>query len=485
MSDRLVRWMPLALVCGALAWIAQKSAQPISDPDDWWHLRLGNDLIAQHSLAAPAHWSVFATESWVPTEPVPEVVSAYVERWFGLPGLAVLFSLFAMLVAVVVHLTNRREAAPLPAAVATVFAVLAGSGSLTSRPQLVSFLLLPILLAAWLQTDRDLKPRWWLVPLMWFWSLCHGFWFLGAGLGLAVVVGIAVSRRADLVTLAKLAGVAVGCFAVVALNPVGLGVFEAPFAVQSTSAYITEWQRTDLLLPGPLGAVAMIVVTAVVWVVTRERVTVARVLLLLASAFFLWYAVRLVIVAGLVAAPLFAGALDTLVRRAGDPGDSGAPGEPGDPGEAHQRGPGRTEVRVLVAALLVGVVAVGCAAPVTADEPADVPVAFDPALDRLPAGTVVFNAYELGGWVSWRHPDLEQYIDGLITPYPPQHAEDFHRAEIQGPGWYRVVRDSHAPVAVLATQSALAAALQGKGWTPAGTDAGYVLLEAPGRAGGR
>ena len=92
MADRLVRWLPVALVCGVLAMDRDaEPRRPISDPDDWWHLRLGNDLIAQHSLATPEHWSSFATGPWVPTEPLPEVVAAYVERWFGLPGLAVLF----------------------------------------------------------------------------------------------------------------------------------------------------------------------------------------------------------------------------------------------------------------------------------------------------------------------------------------------------------------------------------------------------------
>ncbi len=79
--------------------------------------------------------------------------------------------------------TAARQAL-LAASVATVFTVLAAAASLTSRPQLVCFVLLPVVLAAWLQTERDLKPRWWLVPLMWVWSLCHGFWFLGAGLRL-------------------------------------------------------------------------------------------------------------------------------------------------------------------------------------------------------------------------------------------------------------------------------------------------------------
>jgi hypothetical protein len=459
--------MPFAIVFGALAWIAQKSASPISDPDDWWHLRLGNDLIHQRSLAPPSHWSSFATASWVPTEPLPEVVSAYVDRWLGLPGLAWLLGLTAMLVAVTVQLTNRREAAVLPASVATVFAVLAGSGSLTSRPQLVSFVLLPIVLAAWLQTERDLKPRWWLIPLTWFWSLCHGFWFFGVGYGFLFVVGIALSRRASPAQLARLGAVAVGSFVVVALNPVGLGVLEAPFAVHSFEKYVTEWQRTQLLLPGPLGALTMIVGTALIWAFTRRGVTVARVLMLLSAAFLLWYAVRLVIVAGLVSAPLFAGALDTLIAQTS---------------KDHQprERVSRREVGLLGGWVAASLVVLALVVPHTAEQPSDVPLALDSQLDRLPSGTPVFNAYELGGWLVWRHPDLEQYIDGLITPYTPQHAEDFHTAESQTTGWYDVVQRSRAPVALVSSDSALAHGLEHKGWSSTGKDAGYVLLVKPG-----
>jgi hypothetical protein len=98
----------------------------------------------------------------------------------------------------------------------------------------------------------------------------------------------------------------------------------------------------------------------------------------------------------------------------------------------------------------------------------------------MPAGTRVFNAYELGGWIAWRHPDLEQYIDGLITPYSEGHAHDYEIAESTSPGWYRVVRASRAAIALFATDSALASALEQKGWSKTDTGDGYALLKAPG-----
>ena len=467
MADRLLRWLPVALVCGVLVKIAAHAAQPLDDPDAWWHLRLGNDLVARHSLTAPDHWSSFATVSWAPTEAVPEVAGALVERGFGLPGLAWLYALAAMLVAVTVYVTNRREGSAVPAAVATTLTVLAGSGSLTSRPQLVSFVLLPIVLAAWLQTERDLKPRWWLVPLVWLWSMCHGFWLVGAGYGFVFVLGIALSRRAETAQLLRLGAVAVGSLVVVVLNPSGLGVLEAPFAVHALAPYVVEWQRTDLTGSGPLGAAVMIAATAVVWLVTRRGVTWARVLTLLTAVFLLWYAARLVVVAGLVASPLLTGALEDLVSQ-------------GSRASTRPREGIRGEGVVLGAWVALSLVVLAFVVPHTADRPDDVPLALDPALDRLPAGTPVFNAYELGGWLTWRHPGLDQYIDGLATPYSTQHAADYQRAESLAPGWYQVVTDSRAPVALLESDSGLARGLEDKGWRSQGSGTGYVLLARPG-----
>jgi hypothetical protein len=465
-ADRVVRWAPLALVCGTLAWMVDVAAAPISDPDAWWHLRLGNDLIAQRSLSSPGHWSSFATVHWVPTEPLPEIIAAYVERWAGLPGLAVLFGVFLLLFVAVVQLTNRREAALLPAAIATVLTVPAATLSLTPRPQVLSFVLLPLVLAAWLQTERDLKARWWLVPLVWLWSLCHGFWIFGPALGLMFVCGLALSRRAGPGTLARLTGVALGSLAVVALNPDGLGVFEAPFVVKGIAPYVSEWQRTDLLTAAPLFAAGMIVATVVMWWATRETVTWSRVFVLAASVVMLWYATRLVVVAALMTAPLFASALDAVVARSGSSTDPA-------------RRIARFEVLTLALAIAVSSVVLCFTAPHTSETPGHVPLGLDAALDRLPPGTPVFDAYVLGGWLTWRHPDLDQYIDGLATPYSEAHVRDYLRADATDPGWYGVILASRAPVALVDAGGDLAAALQQKGWTSEGSSEGYVLLRRP------
>jgi hypothetical protein len=122
---------------------------------------------------------------------------------------------------------------------------------------------------------------------------------------------------------------------------------------------------------------------------------------------------------------------------------------------------------------------VGVAVPRIADQPGDVPTGLDADLDALPAGTGVLNAYELGGWLAWRHPALEQYVDGLITPYSVAHVAGYDRIVRQAPGWYDVVVDDDLSVALVARDSALAAGLAGRGWVATAFDDGYVLLEGP------
>jgi hypothetical protein len=216
-----------------------------------------------------------------------------------------------------------------------------------------------------------------------------------------------------------------------------------------------------------LGALAMVATTAAIWATTRRGATWPRALLLLSAVFWIWYAGRTVAVAGLVTAPVLAAALDQVTRAGQDRPESGAPPRP-------RLG----EVTFVALAAVLAAALVGVLAPTTSDRPGDVPTALDPALDRLPAGTRVFNAYELGGWIAWRHPDLEQYIDGLITPYSVTHADDYYRAVTLGSGWYRVVQDSRAPVALLETNSTLTAALERKGWVTVASAEGYSILRA-------
>jgi hypothetical protein len=112
-------------------------------------------------------------------------------------------------------------------------------------------------------------------------------------------------------------------------------------------------------------------------------------------------------------------------------------------------------------------------------QPKYVPTSLDPVLDRLPAGTVVFNTYGIGGWVTWRHPDLHPVIDGLATPYSTQYFADFHAALDGKPGWQRFVRSTGATATYMADVFRLPSLLRQHGWVPMARSGGYVVLVRP------
>jgi hypothetical protein len=158
------------------------------------------------------------------------------------------------------------------------------------------------------------------------------------------------------------------------------------------------------------------------------------------------------------------------------------PGEQSTDKSGAQPGPGRLgrpEWLVVAGAALVSLVGLAVVVPHTSDRPGNVPTRLDARLDRLPPGSPVLNDYALGGWIAWRHPDLNQYIDGLATPYSPQHDDDFHAIETQAAGWYALVEQSRAQVALVESDTTLKLALEHRGWRDDGSDAGYTLLLGP------
>ena len=102
---------------------------------------------------------------------LPELVASKVFSLAGLPGLEGLMCVAVAALVLVPYLCARRVAESLVAVVLTAFAVVGMSGSLSLRPQLVTFTLSVVFTTAWLASARDLRPRWWLVPLTWLWAL--------------------------------------------------------------------------------------------------------------------------------------------------------------------------------------------------------------------------------------------------------------------------------------------------------------------------
>jgi hypothetical protein len=469
--DKLVRRVPVLTALGVMAvamlWIA---ARPVADPDIWWHLRLGQELSASGlRWSSVQHWSPFATEDWDPSAPLTDIVLFRVENWFGLPGIAWLFGLSLLAMLGTAYLCCRCVASDLPAVLATAVMVAGASGSLTARPQMVSFVLLPVVVCAWLRTERDLRPRWWLVPLTWAWAMCHGYWFIGVLVGVIFAGGMSLQARfagGRLIARESAGLLAIPLLSICSamLTPVGPGLALAPSRVSERGQFVQEGMRTAFDRAQPWVVLAMILTVALVWSLTRRDVSVARLGLVVMSTGWLLITERTVAVAAILMAPLVASALEALIAE-----------RSADFPWATKRGllsfAGFAGLGLSILALVV---------PHTANKPGDVPTGFDSRLRDQRQHSVVLNEYTLGGWLAWQYPHLDVVVDPLADAYSVDYLRNYGETLDARGQWREFVAGTDADLAVLKSGDPISSALEDADWKVEATDGPFVLMTPPG-----
>jgi len=457
MSQRAFRWAGIAALLILMTRLASVAAQPLSNADTWFNLRLGADLGAPWHWADPPRWSTYATTDWVPTQPLAAAAMSAVERVAGLPGVAWLYGVGLLTFLLTVYGICRAYASPLIAALGTCLAVIGASGSLSARPQLVSLVLVPLVVHVWLRTQEDGRARWWLVPMTWLWAMCHGFWIVGVATGFVVTAGLLIAGP-DRRQAARLAVIPLASLVVAALTPVGPKLLLTPFVVNDRAHLISEWQRASFASIDPWPATIMVLLAGAL-LASRKHLTVAEGLLIAMAAGGIVLNGRTMAIAGLIVVPLFVRALQERVSF---------------PLDAESRA---VELRRLWLTGAAMAVVLGIAVPHTADEPAKVPTAFDARLDAVRDGETVLNDPPAGSWLVWRHPQVNVVVDGLFDAYPVSHLERTLSVMQAQPGWQAYVARADPVLAVLAAGEPLVGALRDSGWRLVDEDAGYVLLE--------
>lgn len=456
----------VALAIGViLAGIPVLTLRAVSDPSPWLHLRVGSFLLAGGRFGLPDPWAPFATHSYVATQWLPSVVtSALFDRW----GLAVVAweraaGIGILTIAVLAWLSTRvRLEVALAVTAATMYAAWPG---LTERPQLAGLVLLVPVLAAWLRTSDDLRPRWWLVPLTWVAASTHGLWATGTALGAAVVVALIVTRRVSRDHSLRLAALVVACLAAAAVTPVGPRLLLTPLTVGTQGRqFVQEWLPSSVRSPHVLVALCMTAAVWLLWVRRERRPELIELGFLTAALLLVLSMQRTVPVGALVAAPLLAKGIDDALEK--------------------QR-PARETSWVSGAQrwswVLATLVGVALAAPVAASRdsaPASVPTGLTRALRSLPPGTHVLSDGDLSGWLMFTATQVRPVFDVRIESYPAPYVRRFIGATQAKPGWNRFVHDTGATAALLPEGSPLGAALgEQLRWTRVDTDHGVALWE--------
>lgn len=456
-------WVPLGLLTVLCVRFTVTAAGPIKDPDAWWHLRMGHEFWSgDWTLRETGPLSSFATEKWAPRDWMPQLLASKFEDWFGLPGVAWLYGAALLVFLVASYVTCRRWADPLPAALATATAAVAASGSLSQRPQMISFILMFVVMGAWLASARDLKPRWWLVPLTWVWACAHGMWYCGIAVGVVVVAGLVLDRRASARQLLPLMAVPALSVVAAGVTPVGPHMWLTVFDTTGMWQFVDEWAAPSFRELAPAVALIMVLVVVASWSRRTTPTSWVDIGLLTVAIAWMLLAARTVPLAGVVLAPLVAGVLQGLI------------------GRVYVGSLTRLECGVLGAVVTLNLAWLAMVVPSTSGTPGNVPNGLDDDLEALPGRSAIINEYVLGGWLHWRHPDLQTVVDGFTDGYTPSDVAAYGAAHAVSAGWEEYVTESGATSALLAVDSPLALALEDRlNWGVVGTDEGFVLLRSP------
>jgi hypothetical protein len=253
------------------------------DPDLWWHLKVGQNILATH------HWPLVdpysftsAGQPWLAYEWLGDVLFAAVERIGGLRGLhALTIILGALIILILYGYAALRSGNSKAGFLSTAVLLLLAAFNFNLRPQMLGYLFLAFTLIS-LERFRQGKPALiWLLPgLFLIWINTHGTWEIGLGTILVYwLFGLKTFHLGDVEMSAwkpaervRLSLVFLLCLAAIPITPYGTRLAAYPFEVASSLplnlAHIDEWQPMPLNLLSPKLFLALVLGTFVVQIIS-------------------------------------------------------------------------------------------------------------------------------------------------------------------------------------------------------------------------
>src|SRR5208282_4847683 len=154
------------------------------DPDFWWHLKVGDGILAAHKWPVTDPYSYTAAgNSWLAAEWLSEVLFASVNRLGGFRGLEALFLVLgaAIMVALYIFATLRSKNSKAGFVAAAMLLVLA-TANFNLRPQMLGYLFLILTLIALERFRQGHRRALLFLPLLFLaWVNTHPSWEIGLG----------------------------------------------------------------------------------------------------------------------------------------------------------------------------------------------------------------------------------------------------------------------------------------------------------------
>ncbi len=243
---RLAFSLLAAIVLGMTLFVL--APQILQDPDSWWHVRTGQDMLATWTFpTVDAYSYTFAGHPWIAKEWLAQVLFALAYDGAAWNGVAVLtaIAILSMVFLLCWHLSEAlKPAVAFGSSLVLAFLI---DGIFTARPHIFTLPIIVVWTAFLFRAARaDRAPPFWLLALLWLWTNVHATFTLGfviaAFAGLDFLVRNRLTKPA---LLARWCLFGALCPVVSLLNPYGVKAILATFTVaygNEAVPYITEWQ---------------------------------------------------------------------------------------------------------------------------------------------------------------------------------------------------------------------------------------------------
>lgn len=408
------------------------AAQPIIDPDFWWHLRTGQYIWETGSIPRQDIFShTLPGQPWITHEWLTEVFLYGVyalagQEWLILTFATIITGAFALLY---LQCSGR----PYLASFLVVLAAITSAVTWGVRPQMLSLLLSSAFLyILHLYGHGRRRQIWLLPPLMVLWANLHGSFFLGLVFPAVYIVGAMIDnvfmeskglgltwRDVRILSVVTLVTAVAPVF-----NPNGVQLLIYPFGTLGSPAmqqYIMEWFSPDFHMAQFQPLALFILLLLVSLGLSRRAPSPVEFLFMVGFGYAALRSARHIPMFVLATTPMLSSQLLHLWRRWARSERLGTPRR-------------HISRRYLVVNwLLFGVLLLGGSAKVgytlagnAAAQQDKFPVAAVDSLEGSHSPGTMYNLYHWGGYLIWRlYPDHRVFIDGRADVYGDEFIDEY------------------------------------------------------------
>ena len=293
-----------------------------TDPDWWWHLRIGHDIWAAKAIPTVDTYSFTrAGQPFIAHEWLFEVLTYLGLQAFGYSGLVLGMALLVTATYTVHYLLLRAVGAGrVLSGLLVAWTLVLSFMAITLRPHLFTLLFLSIeLWCLYLYRAGHRRFIWLLPPLTILWVNLHGAWIMGLGTLALFIVGEWLNGRIhkEPIPLRHALLALAGMLAAAVVNPEGPALLLYPLGFiggdSATMRYIQEWQPPSFREAMGLAFGLSVLLLAVLGL-RRPRIDYTFLLWTLAFGYLGFSAMRHVPLYALVVMPIIAQQLPAAWR---------------------------------------------------------------------------------------------------------------------------------------------------------------------------